>query len=73
MSETSASRTPEGEAVPLRSPASEPDGSGPLEDEESTTVVEEKPVPLRLGAERIEAEEREARLRVLYGRHSRWR
>ena len=73
MSETSASRIAEGEAVPLRRPASEPDGPGRFEDEESTTVVEEKPVPLRLGAERIEAEEREARLRVLTGRRSRWR
>lgn len=73
MSEPSASKIPEAEAVPLRRPAPEADGTGRLEDEESTTVVEEKPVPLRLGAERIEAEEREARLRVLTRHRSRWR
>ena len=52
-------------AVPLR-------GSTPREEKPRTTVVDERPVPLRLGAERLENEEREARRRLVTGR-SRWR
>lgn len=65
MSETSTSRIVGEEVVPLR-------GSVP-QVEAPTTVIEEKPVPLRMGAERVEAEEREARLRLLTGRRPRKR
>ncbi|HEX5983050.1 MAG TPA: hypothetical protein VFY69_02475 [Solirubrobacterales bacterium] len=66
MSKTSTSRIVGEEAVPLR-------GSGPQEEEAPTKVIDEKPVPLRLGAERVEDEEREARVRLLTGRRSRLR
>ena len=68
MSETSTSRIVGEEAVPLRGsapPSPEPEPEPP------TTVIDEQPVPLRLGAERVEDEEREARLRLLTGRRSR--
>ena len=66
MSKTAASRIAGEGAVPLRHAG--------VEDEEAPTiVVEEDPVPLRLGADRVEAEERAARLRILTGRRARWR
>lgn len=64
MSETTTSRMVGEEAVPLR-------GSAPPEEEPPTRVIDEMPVPLRLGAERVEDEEREARLRLLTGRRAR--
>lgn len=66
MSETAASRIAGEGAVPLR-------GSAPREEKEPSAPVAEEPVPLRLGAERIESEERAARLRILTGRSSPWR
>lgn len=66
MSETSTSRMVGEEAVPLR-------GSAPPSPEAPTTEIDEEPVPLRLGAERVEAEERKERLRLLTGRRSRKR
>jgi hypothetical protein len=66
MSEPSTSGIAAEEAVPLR-------GSVPQVEEAPTKVVDEKPVPLRLIAERVEEEEREARLRLLTGRASRGR
>jgi hypothetical protein len=65
MSETPTSRIVGEKAVPLR-------GTAPREEEPPTTVIDETPVPLRLGVERLENEEREARLRLVTGR-SRWR
>ncbi|HKF83642.1 MAG TPA: hypothetical protein VKB23_11855 [Solirubrobacterales bacterium] len=67
MSKTSSASRIVGEgAVPLR-------GSLPQEGEAPTKTIDETPVPLRLGAERVEQEEREARLRLLTGRTSRGR
>ncbi|HEX5983711.1 MAG TPA: hypothetical protein VFY69_05825 [Solirubrobacterales bacterium] len=65
MSKTAASRIAGEGTVPLR-------GSAPREEEPSDAPVAEEPVPLRLGAERVESEERAARLRILTGRR-RWR
>jgi hypothetical protein len=65
MSKAAASRIADEGAVPLR-------GSAPREEEPSSAPVAEEPVPLRLGAERVESEERAARLRILTGRR-RWR
>lgn len=65
MSKTAASRIADEGTVPLR-------GSAPREPEASSAPVAEEPVPLRLGAERVESEERAARLRILTGRR-RWR
>jgi hypothetical protein len=64
MSETSTSRVVGEEAVPLRSSALQ-------EEEAPTKVIDEEPVPLRRGTERVENEEREARLRLLTGRRHR--
>ena len=64
MSEAPAPRMGGERAVPLR-------GSGPREEEPTTTVIDEGPVPLRPGAKRLENEEREARLRLVTGRSRR--
>ena len=66
MSKTTASRIADEAAVPLR-------GSAPSEEKQPSAPVAEEPVPVRLGAERIESEERAARLRILTGRRPRWR
>jgi hypothetical protein len=66
MSDTSTSRIVGEEAVPLRAAVPQPEKEPP------TIVIEEEPVPVRQSAQRVEDEEREARLRVLTGR-SRWR
>ena len=66
MSKTTASRIAGEGEVPLRE-------SAPREEMEPGAPVAEEPVPLRLGAERIESEERAARLRILTGHRARWR
>jgi hypothetical protein len=72
MSKTSStSRIVGEEAVPLR--GSIPQEEAAKEEEAPTATIEETPVPLRLGSERVEQEEREARLRLLTGRSSRGR
>lgn len=72
MSKTSStSRIVGEEAVPLR--GSIPQEEAAKEEEAATATIEETPVPLRLGSERVEQEEREARLRLLTGRSSRGR
>jgi hypothetical protein len=65
MNEAPTSRIVGEKAVPLR-------GSTSREEEPPKEVTDEMPVPLRLGVERLENEEREARLRLVTGR-SRWR
>lgn len=65
MSEAPTSRIAGEKAVPLRDFTSR-------EEEPPTEATDEMPVPLRLGVERLENEEREARLRLVTGR-SRWR
>ncbi|MFL5897374.1 MAG: hypothetical protein ACJ76D_02765 [Solirubrobacterales bacterium] len=73
MSKTSStSRIVGEEAVPLRGSLPQ-EGEAPQEEEAPTETIDETPVPLRLGAERVEQEEREARLRLLTGRTSRGR
>lgn len=64
MSEAPTSRIVGEKAVPLR-------GSTSREEEPPTKVSGEMPVPLRLGVERLEIEEREARLRLVTGRSRR--
>lgn len=66
MKQASASRIGTDDAVPLRTlvaAAEKTRGSSASED----------PVPVRDSSERVEADERAARLRVLTGRHSGWR
>lgn len=73
MSKTSSvSRIVGEEAVPLRGSIPQ-EGEVAQEEEAPTKLIDEAPVPLRLGAERVEQEEREARLRLLTGRTSRGR
>lgn len=62
MSEATTSRAREPEAVPLRKPDA---------DKEPRSAWGEEAVPLRVVAERIEAEERAARLCVVTGRRCR--
>lgn len=62
MSEATASRALEPGAVPLRKPEAE---------KEPRSAWGEEAVPLRVVAERIEAEERAARLCVVTGRRCR--
>jgi hypothetical protein len=69
----SKTRMAEDEAVPLARRTSEAAPFLPREEDGSTTELQEKPVPLRLGTDRIEAEERAARLRMVTGRRPRWR
>lgn len=72
MSKTSsASRIVGEEAVPLR--GSIPQEGEVAQEEAPTKLIDDSPVRLRLAAERVEAEEREARLRLLTGRASRGR
>jgi hypothetical protein len=60
--------------VPLRRAATEGEDH-PAHEEEGTAaeVTREDPVPLRLGAERVEDEERAARLRIVSGSRPRRR
>jgi hypothetical protein len=59
MSEATASRAREPEAVPLRKPGA---------DKEPRSAWGEEAVPLRVVAERVEADEWEERLAVVTGR-----
>jgi hypothetical protein len=73
MSETS-SRARDEEAVPLRRSAPEREGHPAQEDVGTAPkVAREDPVPLRLGAERVEDEERATRLRIVSGSRPRRR
>jgi hypothetical protein len=73
MSGTSSRARDEG-AVPLRRSAAEEEDH-PVHGDDGTApkVTREDPVPLRLGAERVEIEERAARLRIVSGSRPRRR
>jgi hypothetical protein len=66
VNQASASRSGTDEAVPLRR-------SAPAAEKRRDSSVSEDPVPVRDSSERVEADERAARLRVVTGRHSGWR
>lgn len=66
MNQASASRIGTDEAVPLRRSAA------PAEKTRDSSASED-PVPVRDSSERVEADERAARLRVVTGRRSGWR
>jgi hypothetical protein len=66
VNQASASRIGTDDAVPLRRSAA------PAEKTRDSSVSED-PVPVRDSSERVEADERAARLRVVTGRRSGWR